>query len=257
MSAVSNDRELRTQMSERLREHGYPVLMSQTLLRGDLAVAKVRCDGLLGEIPCGPTEDAYLVGLAIRPCPVFDYRAEGFASRTISVATGDVMVHDLSRNPFGNMASPFNSMFFYLSPKALLRIAEDAGVPAIQALNLALGTSRFDRTLEHLGAALLPAFAKPQEACGLFVNHVLYAASAHIAGLYGGMQVVKPLDQGGLAAWQEHRAKGILCTNQDGTLKLRVLEPPRVYRRVICSSTRQPYRVILGLHRTPPLLRRG
>ena len=121
------------------------------------------------------------------------------------------------------MASPFNSMFFYLSPKAFLRIAEDAGVPAIQALNLAPGTSRFDRTLKHLGAALLPAFAKPQEACGLFVDHVLYAASAHIARLYGGMQVVKPLAQGGLAAWQEHRAKEILRTNLDGTLELRVL----------------------------------
>ena len=32
-------------------------------------------------------------------------------------------------------------------------------------------------------------------------------------------------------------------------------EPPRVYRRVICSTTRRPYRVCSGLHRTPPLLR--
>ena len=34
-------------------------------------------------------------------------------------------------------------------------------------------------------------------------------------------------------------------------------EPPRVYRRVICSTTRRPYRVCSGLHRTPPLLLRG
>ena len=33
-------------MSERFRQDGYPVLMSHTLLRGDLAVAKVGCDGL-------------------------------------------------------------------------------------------------------------------------------------------------------------------------------------------------------------------
>lgn len=33
-------------------------------------------------------------------------------------------------------------------------------------------------------------------------------------------------------------------------------EPPRVYRRVICSTARRPYRVCSGLHRTPPLLRR-
>ena len=33
-------------------------------------------------------------------------------------------------------------------------------------------------------------------------------------------------------------------------------EPPRVYRRVICSTTRRPYRLCSGLHRTPPLLLR-
>ena len=34
-------------------------------------------------------------------------------------------------------------------------------------------------------------------------------------------------------------------------------EPPRVYRRVVCSMTRRPYRVCSGLHRTPPLLLRA
>ena len=33
-------------------------------------------------------------------------------------------------------------------------------------------------------------------------------------------------------------------------------EPPRVYRRVVCSTIRRPYRVSSGLHRTPPLLLR-
>jgi len=31
-------------------------------------------------------------------------------------------------------------------------------------------------------------------------------------------------------------------------------EPPRVYRRVVCSTTRRPYRMCSCLHRTPPLL---
>ena len=33
-------------------------------------------------------------------------------------------------------------------------------------------------------------------------------------------------------------------------------EPPRVYRRVVCSTTKRPYRGSSGLHRTPPLLLR-
>jgi len=35
-----------------------------------------------------------------------------------------------------------------------------------------------------------------------------------------------------------------------------VPEPPRVYRRVVCSMTRRLYRVSSGLHTTPPLLLR-
>ncbi len=41
-----------------------------------------------------------------------------------------------------------------------------------------------------------------------------------------------------------------------GVLRLIKNEPPRVYRRVVCSTTKRPYRVSSGLHRTPPLLLR-
>lgn len=34
------------------------------------------------------------------------------------------------------------------------------------------------------------------------------------------------------------------------------IEPPRVYRRLICSNIRRPYRVYSVLHRTPPRLLR-
>jgi hypothetical protein len=46
---------------------------------------------------------------------------------------------------------------------------------------------------------------------------------------------------------------------EDGALMIvaSTSEPPRLYRRVICSTTRRPYRVCSGLHRTPPLLLRG
>jgi len=35
------------------------------------------------------------------------------------------------------------------------------------------------------------------------------------------------------------------------------IEPPQLYRRVVCSTARRPYRVCSGLHRTPPLLLRA
>ena len=55
-----------------------------------------------------------------------------------------------------------------------------------------------------------------------------------------------------------HRAEQVKTfETEDGRTELRaVTEPPRVYRRVVCSMTRRPYRVCSGLHRTPPLLLR-
>ena len=41
-----------------------------------------------------------------------------------------------------------------------------------------------------------------------------------------------------------------------GLIFLKHIEPPRVYRRLICSNIRRPYRVYLVFHRTPPLLLR-
>jgi len=56
---------------------------------------------------------------------------------------------------------------------------------------------------------------------------------------------------GPLSSVYDHRQDG-----RRGTIYYRP-EPPRLYRRVICSTTRRPYRVCSGLHRTPPLLLRG
>jgi AraC family transcriptional regulator len=50
----------------------------------------------------------------------------------------------------------------------------------------------------------------------LFVDHVLLAVGAHIAQTYGGMRPVSRLVRGGLAPWQERRAKEMIAANLDG-----------------------------------------
>ncbi|KAF0173155.1 MAG: SNF2 family helicase [Rhodobacteraceae bacterium] len=46
----------------------------------------------------------------------------------------------------------------------------------------------------------------------------------------------------------------VLGPKAAGTGLTLTAEPPRVYRRVVCSTTKRPYRVSSCLHRTPPLL---
>ena len=63
---------------------------------------------------------------------------------------------------------------------------------------------------------LLPALSHPDQANRLFVDYVLLAVGAHIAQTYGGMRPVSRLVQGGLAPWQERRAKEMIAANLDG-----------------------------------------
>jgi AraC family transcriptional regulator len=70
-----------------------------------------------------------------------------------------------------------------------------------------------DATISGLGSLLLPALSHPDQANPLFLDHVLLAVGVHIAQTYGGMRPVSRLIRGGLAPWQERRAKDILRAN--------------------------------------------
>jgi transcriptional regulator GlxA family with amidase domain len=47
----------------------------------------------------------------------------------------------------------------------------------------------------------------------LFADHIGLALGSHIAQVYGGMRSVAAPWRGGLAAWQERRAKELMSTN--------------------------------------------
>ena len=55
----------------------------------------------------------------------------------------------------------------------------------------------------------------------MFVDHVSLAVGIHVAQTYGGMRPVSRPARGGLAPWQERRAKEILSANLDGGVPLK------------------------------------
>ena len=197
-----------------------PTLATQSLARGDLAVSQIGCDKNLGVTRLMPPVDAFMVGLAIRECVAFDYTVDGRPTVHTAVAVGDMMLHDLNRDPIGNMHSPFRSLMFFLPRKALNEIAVNADAPLINGLYLEPGAAVLDPVVNQLGVSLLPALERPNEACGLFVDHVLLAMCAHVAHAYGGMRSVSRPIIGGLAPWQERRAKEMLSGHLDGELSL-------------------------------------
>ena len=111
-------------------------------------------------------------------------------------------------------------MNFYVPHQALDACAEDANARWIGDLAFTPGIGVNDRVLAALGSALLPAFEYPHQVNQLFIDSVARAVVAHVSESFGGMQVgARPL-RGGLAPWQERRAKEVMDANLDGEISL-------------------------------------
>ena len=65
---------------------------------------------------------------------------------------------------------------------------------------------------------LLPAFDRPNQVSRLFAEHISLALGTHIAQTYGGMSDVLAPQRGGLATWQERRAKELMNANLQGDI---------------------------------------
>ena len=189
-----------------------PVLITRSLRKSEIAVTEIRHDdppiGIASEAI--PWEDAYIVALQLREYP----RHEHWEDRKTVAATygaGDTTVYDLKRSPRFEIVGPFHSIHFYLSRAALNDTADDMGVPRVDELRYTAGAGQQDRTMRALGGSLTSAFDHPDQVSRIFLDHVNMAVAAHVVQTYGDAPRVRRAAQGGLAPWQEKRAKDLLC----------------------------------------------
>jgi AraC-like DNA-binding protein len=207
-------------LAERLRAEQTHTIVTRALRTADMAVTETRCDDpVLGMSHPIQREDAYLVALSLRDFPSRQYWEDGRQMPVYSLRTGQVDFHDLKRDPVALLDKPYHDLFFYLPAGALHAIADDVNAPRISDLNHSSAPIE-DATISGLGRAVLPAISRPDQASQLFVDHILFALGIHVAQTYGGMRPPSPLIRGGLAPWQERRAKEILSANLDGRVLL-------------------------------------
>jgi transcriptional regulator GlxA family with amidase domain len=114
-------------------------------------------------------------------------------------------------------------MHFLLPQEALNAIAQEAGSPRVGDLTLQPGVCVIDDVLESLFRSMRPALANARAASTVFVDHVALAIGAHVAQHYGGMSTADRIPRGGLAPWQERRAKEMLDANLEGEISLSLL----------------------------------
>jgi AraC family transcriptional regulator len=201
---------------ERLRVENAPAMVTRALRTADIAVTEVRCDNPPLEMSGAfQREDAFVISLHLRDRPNREYWEDGRRALVCDFWAGESCLYDLKRGPAAFLDKPYHTLFFYLPRVALDAIADEANAPRIRDLSFKPGAAVNDATISSLGSLLLPALSHPDQANRLFVDHVLLAVGVHIAHTYGGMRPVS-LVRGGLAPWQERRAKEMIAANLDG-----------------------------------------
>jgi AraC family transcriptional regulator len=201
-------------LGEALRVESGPAIVTRALRTADIAVTEIRCDNPLREKrgPI-PREDAFLVSLHLRDSRNREYWEDGRRVSVCDLRAGESCLHDLKRDPTAFPDKAFHSLIFYLPRAALDAIADDANAPRIRDLSYEPGVGVNDLTISGLGSLLLSALRHPDRANPLFLDHVLLAVGVHVAQTYGGMQPMWRPARGGLAPWQERRARELLRAN--------------------------------------------
>ena len=201
-------------LGEALRFESGPAIVTRALRTAIIAVTEIRCDNPLREkLDPLPREDAFLVSLHLRDSPNREYWEDGRRVSVCDLRAGESCLHDLKRDPIAIPNKAFHSLIFYLPRAALDAIADDANASRICDLSYEPGAGVNDVTISGLGGLLLPALSHSDQANPLFVDHVLLAVGVHVAQTYGGMRPMSRLARGGLAPWQERRAREILRAN--------------------------------------------
>ncbi len=195
-----------------------PVLTARVLQKSTLTVTELKCDQRgFGKTASMPRENAWLIALQLRACPDHDLYFEGRRTRPENYVEGVTSIYDLRRDPVADIRDPFHSLMFHLPHAALNRVTEGSGVSRVGDLRHKAGVSVDDPVIRGLLSTLLPAVANPREVHPLFLDHVALALTVHVASVYGGMSANTGIPRGGLAPWQERRAKDLMmaCINEE------------------------------------------
>jgi AraC family transcriptional regulator len=206
---------------ERLRVDNAPAIVTRALCKTEMAATEIRCDhplpGMSGSFQ---REDAFLVGLKLRDFPGLQYWEDGRQAPVRDLRAGQIVLHDLKRDPVALLDKPYHSLHFYMPRAALDAIADDTNAPRIGDLSYKPGAGVDDVMISSLRGTMLLALANPEQVSQLFIDHVMLAVGMHVAQTYGGMRPVSPRVRGGLAPWQVRRAKEILSAHLDGGIPL-------------------------------------
>ncbi len=156
-------------------------------------------------------EDTFYAIFQLRDHPPHQFWNDGRPAQTVHAPRGCLHIADLNARPSAIILQPVDSLNLELPRAAIDDIAEEAGVPRITGLQVPEPWQTPDPQLSLLEPLILSALAEPEASTPLFNGHLLLTTAIHISERYGGLRR-RAERIGGLAPWQERRARELIAS---------------------------------------------
>jgi len=188
-----------------------------TLHSGGFTIRRLRQDSAAhAEFVQPEPDDGYTLMLKLRPAHSFALYVGDERQLHVRDTPGEPGSLCLLPRDAGirlELDAPFDMIHFAFPQRALEQAAGELGLPPPGRLRPPPPGSH-DAAVTALGSALLPSLERPARASVPFVAHTTMALAAHLLHAYG--SVAAGAVRGGLAPWQEQRAKELLRANLAG-----------------------------------------
>ena len=157
-----------------------------------------------------PREDSFYAIFQLRDHAPHQFWCDGRPERTALAPRGCLHIADLNAQPSALLREPLDSLHLELPRAALDDLAEDIGVPRLSGLRVPEPWQTPEPHLTQLQPLILSALAEAGTVGPLFSGQLLLAAATHLAEAYGGLRRIT-IRTGGLALWQERRARELIA----------------------------------------------
>lgn len=192
----------------RIMHHGLPLALHARYAQSDFGSSGPYVADTFGRTP------ALLCVLQLRDFPRGNGWRDGQHVDVPLLAAGSLMLLDLRHSWQTEVNAPFDNIHLNITQASLDTLAEASEIGAVD-IAMPPFAPQFDEVLRHLALSLMPALLRPTEMNSLFAEHISIAAAIHVVQTYGGGGSVVRRLAGGLAPWQERRARDFLLAHLD------------------------------------------
>lgn len=198
-----------------------PALTLSAFESPELKATRLRWNGNGSALPtqCDRAE-GYVIYLLRRELPSHPYWIDERPSPIETIRQGQFLLLDLRAQHSALVQGDVDCVSVYTGSDALRRFQEEHDLASTGLLHAPPGKIHDDSVIRHLGEAMLPAIEQPEDASPLYVSHIGLALLSRLAAQHGTGPMARPRSRGGLAAWQERRAKELLVAHLDGGIGL-------------------------------------